>query len=424
MSFKEDFMDFIDRAMTPAHFIDIARTKLLKAGYVEINEKEKQEHIPNKFFINRNNRALAVVNKKNFDTGVIVGAHIDSPVLKIVKGTNQFNQGAEVNSVYFYGGGLWMSWIDRDLKIAGRAIFNIDGKLYSKLIHSEKAVAVIPSLAVHLKSGIALKPGLKEANFKPIFKLKDSDDGESTLDKIVADLCGCDVTQLVDYEVSLVPEQKSSVTGISGDFIHSPRLDDLSCAIPSLNAIISMDEPKTGACIYLAFDNEEIGSASRCGAKSDFLQTVLDLAGADSSFLQRSILVSADVAQGYNPNFKENYNEDHHLSIGQGIMYSYCQNMSFATNAPIKAFIQKIADEENINISPFVNKHFVPSGTTIGPHINSKYGVVVIDIGVPLLAMHSIREMGSLKDIENYQNLISAIFDHIEDVPTMRNQLD
>lgn len=424
MTFREDFIDFIDHSLTPAHFTQIARSKLLKAGYTEINENVKNENVPDKFFVIRQHRAIVAVNRTNFDSGVLIGAHIDSPVFKISRNSNGFNLGAECYDVFRYGGGTWMTWMDRDLRIAGRAIFQKDEQFCSKIIQSEKAVCTIPSLAVHLRSRSSLQPQLVESNFHPIFALKDSDDKKSTLDSIVCQLCECEENDLIDYDISLVPNQKASVTGITGEFVHSARLDDLSCAIPCFESFLSIDRPSTGTCVFIGYDNEEIGSGSRCGARSDLVERVLELAGTDHSFFHRSIIISSDVNQGYNPNFDKHYNETHRGSLGQGLLWGFNPNMYLSTTMPPYSFVQKIADELHIPILPFTDKPFTASGSTMGQFFAMKLGTTIIDIGVPLLAMHSIRELGSFVDIEYMYKLCKAIYEHVGDVQDFRKSID
>ena len=422
--FKDEFIDFIDKSYTPGHYIAVAREKLASRGFTEVKEGFSGD-IPNKFFVVRSERSIVVVNRKNFDCGVIVGSHIDSPVLRVSNSPSNFgvSHGCEYVRPFFYGGGLWMSWIDRDLSIAGRVAFKKDGKIISKLVHSEKAVAFIPSLAPHLKGSAGTKPGLSPSNFRPIVALKDYS-SYSTFNQIIADLCQCEPFDIVDYDISFVPFQKAATIGFSDDLIQSARLDDLSCAIPAFQAMLELEEPATGTCVFVAYDNEEIGSRSRCGACSNFLPTVLKMAGADDDFLHRSILISADVSHAYNPNFENRYNPDQRLILGQGLLYGYSQQMDFATTAPITAFVKKIADELNVNIQPFINIHFTCTGSTIGPHINSKLGVRVIDLGVPLLAMHSIRELGSLSDIESMKKIVLAVYNHISDVLAFNDSIN
>lgn len=427
MSFsKESFIDFIDHSLTPLHFTQIARTKLLNAGYTEIDEnvKNEKQNIPDKFFVIRHHRAVVAVNRKNLDSGIIVGAHIDSPVFKISKNSQGFELGAEYYKVFRYGGGSWMTWMDRDLRIAGRVIFEKDGQLFSKIIQSEKAVCTIPSLAVHLRSRSGLSPQLVENNFRPIFALKDSDDKKSTLESIISQLCECEESEIVDYDISLIPNQKASVTGITGEFIHSARLDDLSCAIPCFEAFLSIDQPVTGTCVFVGYDNEEIGSGTRCGARSDFIESVLDLAGGDHSFFHRSVFISADVNQGYNPNFDKYYNETNRGSLGQGLLWGFSPQMHLATTMPPYSFVQKIADESQIPLFAFSNKPFTTSGSTMGQYYAMRFGSVVIDISVPLLAMHSIRELGSFVDIEYMYKLTKAIYEHIDEVKGFRENID
>lgn len=427
MSFsRESFIDFIDHSLTPAHFTQIARSKLLNAGYTEIDEnvKNEKQNIPDKFFVIRQHRAVVAVNRKNLDTGIIACTHIDSPVFKISKNSQSFDLGAENYQVFKYGGGTWMTWMDRDLRIAGRAIFQKDGELCSKVIQSEKAVCTIPSLAVHLRSKSGLQPQLVETNFRPVFALKDSDDKKSTLDLIVSQLCECEVNDLIDYDISLIPNQKASVTGITGEFIHSARLDDLSCAIPCFEAFLSIDQPSSGTCVFVGYDNEEIGSGTRCGARSDFVETVLELAGADHSFFHRSIIISADVNQGYNPNFDKYYNETNRGSLGQGLLWGFSPAMHLSTTMPPYSFVKGIAEESQIPMNAFSNKPFTATGSTMGQYFAMRFGTIVIDVGVPLLAMHSVRELGSFVDIEYMYKLTKAIYEHIDDVQSFRKTID
>lgn len=418
-SFQDEFINFIDNSYTPAHFIAIAREKLLKAGYTEVSEKSQNENTPNKFFIVRDHRAIVCVNRVNFDAGVVIGGHIDSPVFKVTKNSKGFGNHCEFNKVSRYGGQTSMTWMDRDLQIAGRVVIQKDGKLYAKTIQSEKAVCVIPSLACHLISS-GIQPNLVDANFRPIFSLSDRNPKESTLERIISELCDCTESEIVDYDISLVSAEKATRTGLTGDLIHSTRLDDLSCSIPALNAFLSIDKPKTGTIIFSGFDNEEIGSGSKCGARSNLINSALKLAGADNSFLHRSLIISTDVNHGYNPNFSSYYDKDHRVSLGQGLMWFFTN----VTSRAASSLVQNIANKEGIPLFPFANRHGQSSGSTIGTYMGAMHGALVIDVGIPLLAMHSIRELASFKDIENLYKFSKAIYDHIDELIALRKSID
>lgn len=380
----------------------------------------------------------------------MVGAHTDSPCLRLKPVSKKSNVGYLQIGVETYGGGIWHSWFDRDLSIAGRVLVRQGDDFVQKLVKVDRPLLRIPTLAIHLERESKFDPN-KETELFPIAGLaaaelnkpKDDDDEQTAaagkdafqpLDKmtnrhhpalldVIAGELGVDVPAIADFELVLYDTQKSCIGGLGGELIFSPRLDNLGmtyCAVMGLISSVKESSSLDGdSTIRLAacFDHEEIGSQSAQGAHSNLLPSVLrrlsvlpgardpspeaDASTAHEQTLSRSFLVSADMAHAVHPNYAAKHESSHQPALNKGTVIKVNANQRYATNSPGIVLVQECARLAGVPLQLFVVRNDSSCGSTIGPGLAARMGVRTLDLGNPQLSMHSIRETAGTADVEH-----------------------
>ncbi|RZC70028.1 hypothetical protein C5167_033162 [Papaver somniferum] len=455
-----EIINFLNASPTAfhAHVSDEAKRLLKKAGFEQISERQDWKlQVGKKYFFTRNYSSIvAFAIGKKFVAGNgfhIVGAHTDSPCLKLKPVSKVTKAGFLEVGVQTYGGGLWHTWFDRDLTVAGRLIIreSKNGAVsYShRLVRIQEPIMRIPNLAVHLdRSTDGFKPNSQthlvpilatsvkaelnkaaagnvsaESDGKTSNDKKDTDDKKhhSLLLQLLASEVGCKLEDICDFELQLCDTQPSIVAGALKEFIFSGRLDNLCMSFCSLKALIdstsseSSLEDEPGVRMVALFDHEEVGSNSAQGAGSpvmfDALSRVTDSLNSSTSKLlekaiQKSFVVSADMAHALHPNYMDKHEENHQPKMHGGLVIKHNANQRYATNAVTSFIFREIAEKHNLPIQDFVVRNDMPCGSTIGPILASGIGIRTVDIGAPQLSMHSIREMCAVDDVKHsYQHL-------------------
>ncbi|KAI3896942.1 hypothetical protein MKX03_026701 [Papaver bracteatum] len=453
-----EIINFLNASPTVFHAVDEAKRLLKKAGFEQISERQDWKlQVGKKYFFTRNYSSIvAFAIGKKFVAGNgfhIVGAHTDSPCLKLKPVSKVTKAGFLEVGVQTYGGGLWHTWFDRDLTVAGRLIIreSKDGAVsYShRLVRIQEPIMRIPNLAIHLdRSADGFKPNSQthlvpilatsvkaelnkaaagnvsaESDGKTSNDKKDTDDKKhhSLLLQLVASEVGCKPEDICDFELQLCDTQPSIVAGALKEFIFSGRLDNLCMSFCSLKALIdstsseSSLEDEPGVRMVALFDHEEVGSNSAQGAGSpvifDALSRVTDSLNSSTSKLlekaiQKSFAVSADMAHALHPNYMDKHEENHQPKMHGGLVIKHNANQRYATNAVTSFIFREIAEKHNFPIQDFVVRNDMPCGSTIGPILASGIGIRTVDIGAPQLSMHSIREMCAVDDVKHsYQHL-------------------
>ena len=339
-----------------------------------------------------------------------------------------------------YGGGLWHTWFDRDLSIAGKVVVN-EGTINSPslreyLVDMKKSILRIPSLAIHLDRGV--NEAFKFNNENHLTPILGFESERSSSDKVsdaaahhhreLLEAVSAEVekfpSQVVNLELCLYDTQPAILSGLRDEFIHSARLDNLFmsyCALKSLLESVEKDLNGTGIRTAILFDHEEIGSQSAQGADSSIVETILrriictidSQSSLNESFariISRSLLISADMAHAVHPNYPEKHEECHRPRMQKGLVVKYNSNQRYATSARSAAYFKALASRANILIQEFMVRNDSPCGSTIGPILSSKLGISAIDVGAPQLSMHSIREMAAVEDISHSINLFSEFY--------------
>ncbi|KAK0748793.1 peptidase M18 [Apiosordaria backusii] len=411
-----ELLDFINSSPTPYHAVQTASHLLTTASFTRIHERSPWDsttiHPGGKYFLTRNASSLiAFAVGHQWTPGnpiAMIGAHTDSPCLRIKPVSKRTANGYLQIGVETYGGGIWHSWFDRDLSVAGRVLVKIkEGEFEQRLVRVTKPIVRIPSLAIHLHRQSNFDPN-KEEEMVPIAGLV-----EEVLNKKTET-----TEEKGEEEEEFEPLKKiderhhpeSSVGGINDEFIYSGRLDNLDMTFCGIKALIeSVKDPKSlegekGIRLVACFDHEEIGSLSAHGADSNMLPAVLRrlsvLPGAkgekgensnETAFeqtLAKSFLISADMAHAVHPNYAGKYERNHQPQMNKGVVIKINANQRYATNSPGIVLVQECGRRKKVPLQLFVVKNDSPCGSTIGPMLSAKMGVRTLDLGNPQLTAH------------------------------------
>ncbi|SDT11463.1 aspartyl aminopeptidase [Halopseudomonas sabulinigri] len=407
---NQDLADFISQSPTPFHATASLRQRLLEAGYTALDERSDwQLEAGGKYLVTRNDSSLIAFqlgDADNFERGIrLVGAHTDSPCLRVKPQPELNQQGLWQLGVEVYGGALLAPWFDRDLSLAGRVSFRDGaGRIASRLIDFKRPIAVIPNLAIHLNRGVNDgQPINAQTDLPPV--LAHSLDPVRDLRSLLAEQLqrehpDCAEATVLDYELSFYDTQPPATIGLDNDFFSAARLDNLLSCHAGLTALL--DASPEQACLLVCTDHEEIGSSSCCGADGPFLEDVLCRLIPDATrrvqVIQRSLLVSADNAHAVHPNYAARHDENHGPKLNAGPVIKINSNQRYATNSETAAFFRQLCAAAKVPVQSFVVRSDMGCGSTIGPITASRLGVRTVDIGAPTFAMHSIRELAGSRD--------------------------
>jgi len=361
----------------------------------------------------------------------VIGAHTDSPVLKVKPVSNKTAHGYIQVGVECYGGGLWHTWFDRDLTLAGCVIVHKDGKFSRELINLKRPLLRVPSLCIHLQSAderAAFKIN-KETHLQPIISLVESSlnkeesggNHSPVLMNLLAEELGINVEDIRDFELTLTDTQPGQTWGVRNEFLSCPRLDNQSHCYTGLSALLQHSSDisaDTGVSMLVCFDHEEIGSASAQGAGSPVMSEAIsrvvgcfdDSAEILKVTIRNSFLVSADVAHAIHPNYQDKHEKNHQPVLNKGTVIKTNSNQRYATNAETGFLLRELARRAGAPVQEFVVRNDCPCGSTIGPIISSNVGIRTVDLGVPSLSMHSIRETMGVEDIASNIKLFKTFF--------------
>ncbi len=420
--FNAELLDFLHRSPTPFHAVAVMRECLRATGFVELDEAEAWQVAPGgRYFVTRNASSLIAFRTAKralaMDGLRMVGAHTDSPCLKLKPNAVNESAGYVKFGVEVYGGVLLNPWFDRDLSLAGRVTLRDKrGVLRSRLIDCRRPLAIIPSLAIHLdRDANDSRTINKQTMLPPVLGLAGDQPFDlaglikSELKKQDAALARADI---LDFELSFYGTQPPALVGVAEEFIASARLDNLLSCYTGLNAIL--DSKADTAQLFIASDHEEVGSNSAAGARGNFLKSVLErLAGNDEDYgrmIARSLLVSTDNAHGIHPNFADKHDHRHGPVLNRGPVVKVNSNQSYATNSESAALFKHAAARAKVAVQSFVTRTDLACGSTIGPLTAAGLGVRTVDVGVPTFAMHSIRELAGADDGHALYRTLLAFF--------------
>ncbi|NOY71705.1 MAG: M18 family aminopeptidase [Gammaproteobacteria bacterium] len=424
-TFNTNLFTFLADSPTPFHAVQTSIHALEKNGFVALIEDESwQLSRGKKYYVTRNESSIIAFtlgkNFKNRPSINMIGAHTDSPCLKIKPNPERTKTGYFQLGVEVYGGALLNPWFDRDLSLAGRVSYeNSNGELKSALIDFKEPIAIIPSLAIHLdKDANKNRTINKQNHLPPILGLLSKDKTIKFVDllqkQINSQYQEVSVKQILDHELFFYDTQKPAYVGLNQEFIASARLDNLLSCYTGLTALLDSDDTHTN--LLMCSDHEEVGSASSSGAHGPFLKSVLErLCGAGESLTQcmhRSFMISADNAHGIHPNYPDKHDDNHGPIFNSGPVIKLNANQRYATNSETSALFKLFCKKANVPFQSFVVRSDMGCGSTIGPITAAELGVKTVDIGLPTFAMHSIRELAGADDAFNLYQVFINYFKH------------
>jgi aspartyl aminopeptidase len=408
-----DLVRFLDASPTPFHASREVGLRLDAAGFSRLDERDPFRIDPGaRAYVVRGGTLVAFVagTKPPSEAGfVMVGAHTDSPNLRLKPVPDFANAGYRQLAVEPYGGVLYSTWLDRDLGLAGRVALRGGS---SELVRLDRPVAAIPNLAIHLnrevnKDGLVLNA---EKHLHPLVSLDGSEaDFDSLLGEALRGTQGAGATRkdVIGFDLCLFDVRGATVGGAGNEFLHSARLDNLASCHAACHALLGSGAETSATRVVALFDHEEVGSQSTVGARSELLRALLERvaraypdADADAwpRAAARSFFASVDMAHGVHPNYPDKHDKVHRPVLGRGPVVKVNSNQSYATDAVTQGAFVEACRAEGAEPQFFSARNDMPCGSTIGPITAARLGVRTLDVGSPMLAMHSCRETAACSD--------------------------
>ncbi|WP_114561258.1 M18 family aminopeptidase [Desertihabitans aurantiacus] len=408
----DDLVDFVAASPSSFHAAAEGARRLREAGFVEQDETLPWDASAGGHYLVRDGALMAWWVPEGASPASrfrVVGSHTDSPGFKLKPDPQLFQHGYSQLGVEVYGGPLLNSWLDRELGVAGRLV-STDGEQH--LVRTG-AVARIPQLAIHLDRGANDQLTLdKQQHTAPLLDMV----GGTSVLEVLAEQAGLRPREVAGHDLVVFPTERGGYFGDFGQFLACPRLDNLSSLHASLTALLAATAdggtdvpPEAGGdiAVLAGFDHEEIGSASRSGANGPVLEDVLRRTaralGADpdqvDAMITGSSCLSADAGHAVHPNYPGHHDPVNRPLLGAGPLLKINANQRYATDAVGSALWRRACDAAGVRTQPFVSKNTIPCGSTIGPLTATRLGLRVVDVGTPLLSMHSAREMCAVDDV-------------------------
>ena len=398
-------MAFLDESPSPFHAVTAMQRTLQEHGFNDLDPGAPWSiGDRDKALVIRNGSSLIAFRMGSaplIESGVrMIGAHTDSPCLRIKPTPDVRRSGFHQLGVEIYGGVLLAPWFDRDLSIAGRVTCSdTTGQRLSLLIDFKKPIVTIPSLAIHLNRDIHKNRTINpQQELVPILcDLPDQSEAgfrELLLDQIHQEHPEANVQAVTDYELSCYDTQGAQQVGLRGDFLASARLDNLLSCYTGLRSLLDAQGEQT--ILLVCNDHEEVGSASAAGAQGPFLHTVLERLCGDGEtmarVLARSLLISADNAHALHPNYETKHDPQHQPRLNGGPVIKFNANQRYATNSETASVFRELCARADVPVQSMAMRSDMACGSTIGPITSTVLGVDTVDVGAPQLGMHSIRE--------------------------------
>ena len=406
--------EFIDASPSPFHVCATVAERLRAAGYTELDETDRwDDAAAGRFFTVRAGSLIAWHASGRQQPFRIVGAHTDSPNLRVKQRPDRSEAMWRVVRLQPYGGALLNSWLDRDLGLSGRiSLRTKDGQLEHRLVRFDEPLLRVPQLAIHLaedRNSVSLNP---QRHLDAVFG---AEGPARPFHYYVADWAGVAPADLLSADLMTHDLTPSRVIGVDKDLISAPRLDNQASCYAGLEALLAA-EPGDYLPVLALFDHEEVGSVSDHGAQSDLLRTTLErivlTSGGDREDFLRlttaSMLASADMAHATHPNYPERHEPGHPIYVNGGPVLKVHPNLRYATDGRTAATFELACRQAGVPLQRYEHRADLPCGSTIGPMTAARTGIPTVDVGAPQLAMHSARELMGAADVGAYAAALHA----------------
>lgn len=406
MTTLADLVDFLDASPSPWHAVRSSSVRLDRAGFTAVAVDRRWAELPTRGYTVSGGALVAWARGARADAAAplrVVGAHTDSPGLRVKPSPDTGGAGWKQLAVEIYGGPLLNSWLDRDLGIAGQVVRR-DGSVV--LVDVARAVARVPQLAIHLdrevnERGLVLD---KQAHLTPVWGVGASRDGE--FGEWLAEQAGVPAGGVAAWDLCLYDRSPAALLGGDADLLASGRLDNQLSCWAATSALCSAALADETIAVVALFDHEEVGSQSTTGAAGPLLERVLEqlclaVGGSRADFLAQlaaSNCFSCDNAHSVHPNYADRHEPGHRPIVHGGPAIKLNHNQRYATSAASAALATRVFDAAGVPWQTFVSRNNMPCGTTIGPITATRLGIATVDVGVPQLSMHSARELCGVHD--------------------------
>lgn len=415
--FARDLIDYIYASPTAFNAVETSKDLLIKNGFEELNLNKKwQLKVGGKYFITKNMSSIIafVINSDSIEDGFrIIGTHSDSPTFRIKPNAEMTLENTYLKlNTESYGGAILSTWFDRPLSIAGRVVLKSENILFPKeeIININRPICIIPNIAIHMNRSVneGYKFNKQKDTLPLVGLINETLEKDDFIINQISKELNVNKEEILDFDLYLYEYEKGSIIGPNEEFISSSRLDNLSMAHASLHGIINA-RGKNGINISCIFDNEEVGSSTKQGADSNMLINLLERIcislGKDReeflSSLNSSFMISADLAHALHPNIIEKHDPTNRPVMGNGPVIKISANQAYTSDAFSSGVYKNICDKCGVKYQQFVNRSDERGGSTIGPISATHLDINSVDVGSPILSMHSIRELGSVEDHYN-----------------------
>lgn len=408
-----DLIDFIDDSPSPWHAVASAGARLLAQGFTRLEEGQRwQLEAGGRYYVVRGGASLIAFvlgSGAMAETGLrIVGAHTDSPGLRLKPKAALSGDGIIRLGVEVYGGPILATFTDRDLSLAGRVVLRGAPNQQIRLLRFERPLVRLPNLAIHMNREVneqGLKLNKQTELALVLGQLGEGEDAEARLRQLLADAVAVDAANLLSWELAVYDVQKGGLWGANEEFIADSQLDNLASCHAALTALIAAEQP-TATCVTALFDHEEVGSESATGAGGSFVTDVLTRIGFHAKLdeedrrraLAHSLFISADMAHAYHPNFPAAYEPAHKVMVNGGPVIKTHASQRYSTSAETAARFMGFCETAGVPCQQYAHRGDLGCGSTIGPLVAARLGVASVDVGSPLWAMHSARESAGSHD--------------------------
>ena len=409
----QDLLDFIDASPSPWHAVASCEARLQAAGFSRLEEVDRWQLVAEgRYYVVRGGSsiiAFIVGTQTAAEAGLrLIGAHTDSPGLRLKPKPAEDAQGMVRLGVEVYGGPILATFADRDLSLAGRVNVRTPDGFASKLVRFSEPLLRLPNLAIHMNREVN-ESGLKfnkQTELPLLLGVSDNDTtAEARFRQPIAATLHVAPEDLLTWELNAYDTQKGAFWGVDQEFIANSQLDNLASCHAALSALLATDKP-TATCLCAFFDHEEVGSESAAGAGGSFVSDVISRlaahAGLDAEdqkrMLARSFFISADMAHAWHPNFPAAYEPCHRVMVNAGPVIKSNANQRYSTNADTAARFMAICEKAGVPCQQYAHRTDLGCGSTIGPIVAAQLGIPSVDVGSPMWAMHSIRESAGVLD--------------------------
>lgn len=410
MNYSTELISFIRNSPTAYHTVESVKEMLIAEGYTECFESDSATFSDGgKHFVIRNGTSIIAFRGCNKNGFMICASHSDTPTFKV---KSEMNGTYARVAVERYGGSILSTWLDRPLSLAGRVIARTSDGIKSILVDIDKDILTIPNVAIHLNRTI--NDGYKFNPAVDMLPLAGSASSHGKLTSLVAKAAGVSENDILAKDLFLYNREEGRVVGVDDELILSPRLDDLACVYSSVRAFLDSKIDTDAVPVLAVFDNEEVGSETKQGAASTFLDMTLSaICGNVESYrkaLCESLMLSADNAHALHPNHPELSDSSSAPVLGGGVVVKYNANQRYTTDAVSDALFRIIAERAGVKVQNYANRADILGGSTLGSIANTNVSIKTVDIGVPQLAMHSAVETAAISDIESMVDVMEEFY--------------